>query len=69
MARAKTPVKTAVSKIKGLTLCMGDGDAGFKASAPNTGSEIYQTQAFFVASLLVAWKDVRLLNTRNKDND
>ena len=54
MARAKTPVKTAVSKIKGLTLCMGDGDAGFKASAPNTGSEIYQTQAFFVASLLVA---------------
>ena len=53
MARAKTPAKT-VSKIKGLTLCMGDRNAGFKTSAPITGSEIYQTQAFFVANLLVA---------------
>ena len=53
MARAKTPAKT-VSKSNGLTLCMGDRDAGFKTSAPSAGSETYQTQAFFVASLMVA---------------
>ena len=37
MARAKTPAKT-VSKSNGLTLYMGDRDAGFKTSAPSAGS-------------------------------